>query len=89
MPVRTITIDGVAWQVVPAGRLTASVGDEFALLFTRLGTDGAREQRVTRYSPMGARSREQSLADLDDEALRILFESSQPSVRSPEAGYRA
>ncbi|MCU0635793.1 MAG: hypothetical protein MUE41_13040 [Gemmatimonadaceae bacterium] len=89
MPARIISIDGVAWQVAPAGRLTASVGDEFALLFTRVGEPGAGEQRVTRYSPMGARSREQSLADLDDESLRILFESSQPSIRSPEAGYRA
>lgn len=89
MPSRIISVGGSDWQVTPAGRVTASTGDEFALLFTRVGPDGHRETRVTRYAPMGARSREQSLHDLDDEALVILFESSQPSARSPEAGYRA
>lgn len=39
--------------------------------------------RVTRYSPMGVRSREQSLAELDDEQLTELFRASQPGARSP------
>jgi hypothetical protein len=86
---RILTIDGVQWHVRPAGRVTASAGDEYALLFTRTGEHGADETRVTRYSPIGARSREQSLSELSDEALSILFESSQPGTRSPEAGYRS
>jgi hypothetical protein len=89
MPPRILSVDGVQWQVTPAGRVTASAGDEYALLFTRTTTDGQGETRVTRYSPIGARSREQSLTELSDEALSILFESSQPGTRSPEAGYRS
>ncbi|HEX6629966.1 MAG TPA: hypothetical protein VF048_02700, partial [Gemmatimonadaceae bacterium] len=60
--------------------------DEFALIFVR-GTGDARQVRVTRYSPVGARSRERSLAELTDEQLRGLFVQSQPSATSPEAGY--
>ena len=51
------------------------------------GTGPEREVRVTRYSPQGARSREQSLAELTDVELRRLFDFSQPSFTSPEAGY--
>jgi hypothetical protein len=51
------------------------------------GTGADREVRVTRYSPVGVRSREQSLAELSEERLRELFEYSQPSFTSPEAGY--
>ena len=57
-------------------------------------TDGSRgdgkdrEVRVTRYSPQGTRSREQAFAELSDEQLKELFEQSQPSFTSPEAGYR-
>jgi hypothetical protein len=47
-----------------------------------------REQRVIKYSPIGARSREQSLAELTDDDLRRLLERSQPSWTSPETGYR-
>jgi hypothetical protein len=43
--------------------------------------------RVTRYSPQGARSREQSLAELSDNELMGLLRQSQPSFTSPEAGY--
>jgi hypothetical protein len=43
--------------------------------------------RVTRYSPLGARSREASFAELSDADLGRLFEESQPSATSPEAGY--
>ncbi len=89
MPHRTISVSGVSWQVTPAGRLTPSAGDEYALLFTRRTADGGEETRVTRYSPMGARSREQSLSEMSDESLAILFDSSQPGRRSPETGYRA
>ena len=88
VPSRHITVDGRAWQVYPSGFLTHSVGDEFGLIFVT-GRGADREVRVTRYSPTGSRFREQSLADLDDTALAALFVTSQPSARSPEAGYRA
>jgi hypothetical protein len=44
---------------------------------------------VTRYSPVGARSREQSLVELSDADLARLFVHSQPSDTSPEADYAA
>lgn len=87
MPTRRIGIEGREWQVYPSGFLTQSVGDEFGLIFVT-GKADEREVRVTRYSPTGTRSREQSLAELDDVQIRALFRMSQPSARSPEAGYR-
>jgi hypothetical protein len=86
MPARTITIDGASWDVYPSGRITQYDRDEFGLDFVR-GSGADREVRVTPYSPQGARSREQSLAELSDAELRRLFEYSQPSFTSPEAGY--
>lgn len=88
MPARRITVDGRTWQVYPSGFLTQSGGDEFGLIFAT-GQGADREVRVTRYSPTGSRFREQSLADLHDADLAALFVTSQPSARSPEAGYRA
>lgn len=86
MPTRRIDIEGTSWNVYPSGYLTQYDADEFALLFVRgSGTD--RVVRVTRYSPQGTRSREQSLADLTEQDMRELFGQSQPSVTSPEAGY--
>ncbi|MDQ6829593.1 MAG: hypothetical protein M3081_12055 [Gemmatimonadota bacterium] len=86
MPVRTITADGARWDVQPSGRVTQYDRDEFALLFsTGQGTD--RRTRVTRYSPMGARWREESLAEMSDADLLRLFDQSQPSNTSPEARY--
>ena len=86
MPTRMLDVDGKRWRVFPSGYVTQLQLDEFSLLFVH-GTGDAREVRVTRYSPQGARSREQSLAELDDEQLRELFAQSQPSETSPEAGY--
>jgi hypothetical protein len=86
MPARTITVNGASWDVYPSGRITQYDRDEFGLIFVR-GSGSQREVRVTRYSPQGARSREQSLAELTDAELRQLFEYSQPSFTSPEAGY--
>jgi hypothetical protein len=86
MPARTITVDGASWDVYPTGRITPYARAEFALVFVR-GTGPEREVRVTRYSPQGTRSREQSLAELTDVELRRLFDYSQPSFTSPEAGY--
>lgn len=87
MPARSITINGKSWRVFPSGRVTQYDKDEFGLMFVA-GAGDEREVRVTRYSPAGARSREQSLAELSEEQLRQLFEFSQPSFTSPEAGYR-
>lgn len=88
MPARRIDIDGREWHVYPSGFLTQYVGDEFGLIFVT-GSGEAREVRVTRYSPVVTRSREQSLAEMDDAALSSLFRTSQPGARSPEAGYRS
>ena len=86
MPARTIVIDGKSWEVYPSGRITQYDRDEFGLVFVR-GSGAEREVRVTRYSPQGTRSREQSLAELTEAELRQLFDYSQPSFTSPEAGY--
>ena len=86
MQTRTITIDGRAWRVFPSGRVTQYDRDEFALLFVS-DASGGRDVRVTRYSPIGARSREASLAELSEAELARLFASSQPGETSPEADY--
>jgi hypothetical protein len=86
MPARKIDVDGIVWNVMPSGYITAYDQDEFGLIFTR-DVDGRKETRVTRYSPQGSRSREQSFRELTDEQIRALFEQSQPSFTSPEAGY--
>lgn len=86
MPTRSIEIDGDRWNVYPSGFITQYDRDEFALIFVR-GTGDARTVRVTRYSPLGARSREQSLAELSDPTIVELFRQSQPGATSPEAGY--
>ena len=86
MPSRTITVDGTPWEVFPSGRVTQYNRDEFALVFvSRNGPE--REVRVVRYSPQGARWRDQSLAELSDADLARLLAHSQPSATSPEAGY--
>jgi hypothetical protein len=86
MPTRTLTIGGKSWRVFPSGRVTQYDRDEFALLFVA-DAAGKREVRVTRYSPLGARSRERSLAEMSDAELARLFETSQPGETSPEADY--
>lgn len=87
MPSRAIVIDGKEWEVYPSGWVTQLDRDEFGLAFVH-GIGDAREVRVTRYSPHGVRSREQSLIELPEQRLRELFATSQPSQTSPEAGYR-
>lgn len=90
MPARRIRIDEREWRVYPSGLLTQSMADEFGLVFVH-GTGGDREVRVTRYSPVAmafGQSREHSLAALQEDELVTLFRTSQPSSRSPEAGYR-
>ncbi|MGH7578780.1 MAG: hypothetical protein ACREM9_01310 [Gemmatimonadales bacterium] len=87
MPRRIIEVDGERWAVAVSGRSTQYTKDEFGLVFTR-GTGPAREQRVTRYSPLGAKSRELSLAQLSDKDLADLLAVSQPGWTAPELGYR-
>lgn len=86
MPTRSITLGGRTWRVTPSGRVTHYDRDEFALLFVS-GTGADREVRVTRYSPHGSRWREEALVEMSDADLARLFEQSQPSDTSPEAGY--
>ena len=56
MPTRTLNIGGKAWRVFPSGRVTQYDHDEFALMFVA-GSGDDRDVRVTRYSPLGTRSR--------------------------------
>ena len=88
MPVRTVVIGGNTWEVAPSGRVTANDRDEFSLVFTRRDALPP-ETRVTRYSPMGARWREQSLSELNVDDLARRFAQSQPGSMSPERGYTA
>lgn len=87
MPRRMIEVDGDTWLVSVSGRNTQYTKDEFGLVFTR-GTGPDRELRLVRYSPLGAKSRELSLAQLSDAELRELLSQSQPSWTAPETGYR-
>jgi hypothetical protein len=88
MPTRSITVDGQSWLVFPSGRITQNAQDEFGLVFVN-GVGPSRKVRVTRYSPLGSRSRERSLVELSDGDLERLFGFSQPSDTSPEANYSA
>ncbi|MBV9879882.1 MAG: hypothetical protein JO180_05260 [Gemmatirosa sp.] len=87
MPIRSITVDGRSWRVFPSGFVTQYDRDEFGIIFVA-GEGAAREVRISRYSPQGTRSREQSLVELTDVRLAELLAYSQPSDTSPEAGYR-
>ena len=87
MPRRLIDVDGVQWAVSVSGRVTQYVKDEFGLVFTS-GAGAGRERRVSRYSPLGAKSRELSLAEMSDRELRDLLAHSQPAWTAPEMGYR-
>jgi hypothetical protein len=86
MPARTIRVGDRTWHVFPSGFVTQYDLDEFGLIFIA-GAGDDRRVRVTRYSPVGSKSREESLAEMSDADLVRLFEQSQPSFTSPEAGY--
>jgi hypothetical protein len=88
MPTRSITHDGRTWRVYPSGRVTQMDHDEFSLMFVS-GSGEDREVRVTRYSPTGARSREQALFQMSDADLTRLLMHSQSGEMSPEAGYQS
>src|SRR6266566_3926768 len=66
----TIAVDGSIWKVYPTGRITVYGKDEFGLLF-ELGTGPERKRRFTRYSPLGSKSSDASLAELQLLHLRI------------------
>lgn len=85
---RTVTVDGITWNVAPSGCVTQLVGDEFGLVFSRVERDEL-VVRFTRYSPGPMRSRDASFAALSDTALQRLLLTSQSSLRSPEGGYRS
>lgn len=82
----TIKVDGDTWKVYPAGRTTVYGKDEFGLLF-ELGTAPEHKRRFTRYSPLGSKSTDASLAELTERQLLDLFHQSQPAWTSPEGGY--
>ncbi len=83
---RFTTADGETWTVAPSGRLTQYGKDEFGLRFRRLHP-APEEHRLVRYSPLGSKNREQSLAELSDDRLRDLLRHSQPAWTAVEAGY--
>jgi len=87
MPRRIVVVNGESWAVSQSGRITQYDKDEFGLRFTRLPA-GSGPDRVARYSPLQAKSRETSLAQLTDMELIALFRVSQPSWTSAELGYR-
>jgi hypothetical protein len=75
------------WTVAVSGRRTQFTKDEFGVVFTRVA-GGSAERRFARYSPLGAKSRELSLARLGDAELLALLGRSQPAWTAPETGYR-
>jgi hypothetical protein len=84
---RTITVAGARWTVSISGRVTVYDRDEFPLLFERELPDGTRERRLSRFSPLGSRSREAALLELSDAQLEAYLRHSQPAWTSPELGY--
>lgn len=87
MTQRRITVNGVEWTVAVTGRFTVYERDEFPLLFECGLPGGAREQRLSRFSPLGSRSRALALQELSDADLVGYLAASQPAWTSPELGY--
>ena len=85
---RRITVDGETWEVFPSGRTTAYGRDEFGLVFEK-GTGPDRRRRFARYSPVGSRFRDASLAELTEPRLIALLRQSQPAWTAPEGAYGA
>ena len=84
---RPITVDGESWTASMSGRVTVYDRDEFSVVFMRTDEHGKKHQRVSRFSPLGTRSRSAALAELSEAELRTLFQQSQPEWTSPELGY--
>ncbi len=87
MPRRIVELNGQRWEVAPSGHPTQYTKDEFGVLFTRIA-GGPTERRVARYSPLGSKGRELSLAELSESTLIDLLVRSQPAWTAPETGYR-
>src|SRR2546430_422538 len=85
---RTIAVDSEIWKVYPTGRITVYGKDEFGLLF-ELGTGPERKRRFIRYSPLGSKSTDASLAELTERQLLDFFRQSQPAWTSPEGDVHA
>lgn len=86
MPRRIIDVRGERWEVAVNGARTQSTKDEFGLRFVRIA-GGPREERFARYTPLGTKARENSLAALADAELARLLTHSQPAWTAPESGY--
>ena len=84
---RQITVDGEVWTASIAGRVTVYEKDEFPVVFERRDEHGKRVLRVSRFSPLGTRSRSAALEELSLAELEVLFRQSQPDWTSPELGY--
>lgn len=85
---RRIVVDGERWEVSPSGRVSVYGRDQFGLVFQQ-GTGPERRRRFTRYTPVGHRSPDASLAELADRQLVELFRHSQPAWTAPESAYGA
>lgn len=86
MPRRIIEVRGERWEVAVNGARTQYTKDEFGLRFVRIA-GGPREERFVRYTPLGSKARETSLATLGDAELSSLLTHSQPAWTAPESGY--
>ena len=84
---RQVSVDGQAWTASLAGRFTVYEKDEFTVVFERKDENGRRARRVSRFSPLGSRSRARALEELSDGELVTLFRQSQPDWTSPELDY--
>lgn len=84
---RFVEVNGERWTVSSTGRITQYGKDEFTLRFTRVSPE-PRVERVVRYSPQLAKSRESALALLTDMDLAGLLRVSQPSWTAPDLGYQ-
>lgn len=87
MPRRIIDVRGERWEVAVNGTRTQFTKDEFGLRFVRIA-GGSHETRFARYTPVGSKARERSLASLADADLARLLTHSQPAWTAPESGYR-
>ena len=85
---RTIMVDGEAWEVAPAGRVTVYDRDQFGVVFEQ-GTGPKRRRRFTRFAPVGSRSPEAALAERSERELVERFRQSQPAWTAPEGAYGA
>lgn len=86
MPRRVIDVRGERWEVAVNGARTQYTKDEFGLRFVRIA-GGPREERFARYTPVGSKARETSLAELTDADLASFLTHSQPAWTAPESGY--